>query len=63
MAFVGTVWGGAAQSYGSLMGARVVQGLGTAMWESGEPSNLLMWCKMSNPSSHVLNHRRFVSCS
>lgn len=34
MAFVGTVWGGAAQSYGSLMGARVVQGLGTAMWES-----------------------------
>ncbi|KAH7161031.1 major facilitator superfamily domain-containing protein [Dactylonectria macrodidyma] len=33
-AFVGTVWGGAAQSYDSLMGARVVQGLSVSMFES-----------------------------
>ncbi|POR32388.1 hypothetical protein TPAR_07403 [Tolypocladium paradoxum] len=33
-AFVGTVWGGAAQSYNSLLGARVVQGFGVSMFES-----------------------------
>ncbi|KAK5367141.1 hypothetical protein LTR20_007468 [Exophiala xenobiotica] len=33
-AFAGTLWGGAANSYGSLLGARVVQGLGVAMFES-----------------------------
>lgn len=33
-AFAGTLWGGAAQSYGSLLGARVLQGLGVAMFES-----------------------------
>lgn len=33
-AFVGTVWGGAAQSYDSLLGARVVQGLSVSMFES-----------------------------
>ncbi|CZR65556.1 related to transporter protein HOL1 [Phialocephala subalpina] len=33
-AFVGTLWGGLAKSYGSLVGARVVQGLGVAVWES-----------------------------
>lgn len=33
-AFVGTVWGGAAQSYNSLLGARVVQGFSVSMFES-----------------------------
>jgi MFS family permease len=33
-AFAGTVWGSRAQSYGSLVGARVLQGLGIAMFES-----------------------------
>ena len=33
-AFAGTLWGGFAQSYGSLVGARVLQGLGIAMFES-----------------------------
>lgn len=33
-AFVGTIWGGAAQSYESLLGARIVQGLSVAMFES-----------------------------
>ncbi|KAL2825236.1 major facilitator superfamily domain-containing protein [Aspergillus pseudoustus] len=33
-AFAGTVWGGAAQSYNSLLGARVLQGLGVSMFES-----------------------------
>ncbi|EXJ80945.1 hypothetical protein A1O3_07233 [Capronia epimyces CBS 606.96] len=33
-AFAGTLWGGAANSYGSLLGARVIQGLGVAMFES-----------------------------
>ncbi|OQV05082.1 hypothetical protein CLAIMM_09875 [Cladophialophora immunda] len=33
-ALAGTLWGGAANSYGSLLGARVVQGLGVAMFES-----------------------------
>lgn len=34
VAFAGTIWGGAAHSYHSLIGARVVQGLGIAMFES-----------------------------
>ncbi|KAL4889544.1 major facilitator superfamily domain-containing protein [Aspergillus ambiguus] len=33
-ALVGTVWGGAAQSYHSLLGARIVQGFGVSMFES-----------------------------
>lgn len=33
-AFVGTVWGSRANSFGSMVGARVVQGLGIAMFES-----------------------------
>lgn len=33
-AFAGSLWAGFAKSYGSLMGARVVQGLGIAMFES-----------------------------
>ncbi|OBT71597.1 hypothetical protein VF21_09531 [Pseudogymnoascus sp. 05NY08] len=33
-ALVGTLWGGAAKSYGSLVGARVVEGLGVSMFES-----------------------------
>ncbi|PVH73219.1 MFS general substrate transporter [Cadophora sp. DSE1049] len=33
-AFIGTVWGGASQSYDSLLGARIVQGLGVSMFES-----------------------------
>ncbi|KAF9891622.1 hypothetical protein FE257_003633 [Aspergillus nanangensis] len=33
-AFVGTVWGGAAKSYESLLGARIVQGFGVSMFES-----------------------------
>lgn len=33
-AFVGTTWGGAAQSYNSLLGARVVQGFSISMFES-----------------------------
>jgi MFS family permease len=33
-AFAGTVLGGLAESYGSLIGARIVQGLGVAMFES-----------------------------
>lgn len=33
-AFAGTVWGGCAKTYGSLVGARVLQGLGIAMFES-----------------------------
>ncbi|KAJ5935988.1 hypothetical protein N7454_005286 [Penicillium verhagenii] len=32
--FAGTIWGGAALSYNSLLGARVLQGLGVAMFES-----------------------------
>jgi MFS family permease len=33
-AFAGTLWGGYAKSYGSLLGARIVQGLSVAMFES-----------------------------
>ncbi|KAF7555108.1 hypothetical protein G7Z17_g2414 [Cylindrodendrum hubeiense] len=33
-AFIGTVWGGAAHSYNSLLGARVVQGFSVSMFES-----------------------------
>lgn len=33
-AFVGTIWGGAAQSYNSLLGARIVQGVSVSMFES-----------------------------
>jgi MFS family permease len=33
-AFAGSIWGGRAQSYGSMVGARVLQGLGIAMFES-----------------------------
>ncbi|KFY93843.1 hypothetical protein V498_04227 [Pseudogymnoascus sp. VKM F-4517 (FW-2822)] len=33
-ALVGTLWGGAAKSYGSLVGARVLEGLGVSMFES-----------------------------
>ncbi|KAK3326925.1 major facilitator superfamily domain-containing protein [Cercophora scortea] len=33
-AFVGTIWGGFAQSHGSMLGARVVQGFSVAMFES-----------------------------
>jgi MFS family permease len=33
-AFAGTVWGGFATSYDSLLGARIVQGLSVAMFES-----------------------------
>lgn len=32
--FAGTVWGGAAQSYNSLLGARVIQGFSVSMFES-----------------------------
>lgn len=34
LAFAGTLWGGAAQSYNSLLGARIVQGLAVAAFES-----------------------------
>jgi MFS family permease len=34
LALAGTIWGGAAQSYGSLVGARIIQGFGIAMFES-----------------------------
>lgn len=34
VAFAGSLWAGGASSYGSLVGARVVQGLGVAMFES-----------------------------
>ncbi len=34
IAWAGSLWGGAAQSYASLVGARVIQGLGIAMFES-----------------------------
>ncbi|KAM0812530.1 putative Major facilitator superfamily domain-containing protein [Seiridium cardinale] len=33
-AFAGTVWGGAAQSYDSLLGARIIQGCSVSMFES-----------------------------
>ncbi|GAB7353825.1 hypothetical protein MBLNU459_g4198t1 [Dothideomycetes sp. NU459] len=33
-ALIGTIWGGAAKSYGSLVGARVVQGVGVPFFES-----------------------------
>ncbi|KAL3485849.1 major facilitator superfamily domain-containing protein [Aspergillus germanicus] len=33
-AFVGTIWGGAATSYISLLGARILQGFGVSMFES-----------------------------
>lgn len=33
-AFAGSIWGGLAQSYQSFVGARVLQGLGIAMFES-----------------------------
>ena len=33
-AFGGSIWAGLAQSYGSFVGARVLQGLGIAMFES-----------------------------
>jgi MFS family permease len=33
-AFAGTLWGGFAQSYNSLLGARIVQGLSVSMFES-----------------------------
>ncbi|CAG8909738.1 unnamed protein product [Penicillium egyptiacum] len=33
-AFVGTIWGGFAQSYDSLLGARIIQGLSVSMFES-----------------------------
>lgn len=35
-AFVGSIWGGAATSYNSLLGARIIQGFGVSMFESGE---------------------------
>jgi MFS family permease len=35
-AFVGTIWGGAATSYNSLLGARILQGFGVSMFESGK---------------------------
>lgn len=33
-AFAGTLWGGFSQTYGSMVGARVLQGLGISMFES-----------------------------
>lgn len=33
-AFVGTIWGAAAQSYGSFMGSRIIQGISEAFFES-----------------------------
>lgn len=34
LAFVGSIWGGAAQSYGSFMGARVIQGISMSFFEA-----------------------------